>query len=326
MNLPDTGLIPERRSPFSDNVPGFQTALDSTSLGLFKECPKKYYYQMILGYQPKSLSVHLKFGLLYHYGLEVYDHARAEGKDKDTAVRDMVRAALEKSGERKDGVWFPWQSTDAFKNLWTLIRSLVWYVDYFQHSILRTVILANGKPAVELSFNFEAFELNGEVILLCGHMDRLVERSDQNNSGQAWVGDRKTTKNQLNDQFYRSFTPHNQFTLYSVAGKVVLNRAVEGVMVDAAQVATGFTRFGQRPVPRPAAVLDEWMRDTQLIVGQMYSCAVNQHWPMNDKSCGNYGGCAFAKVCGVAPSFRKAWLEADFAKWEWNPLSTRGDV
>lgn len=324
MNTPDASLIPERRSPFSANVPNFQFALDSTSLGLFKECPKKYHYQIILGYQPKGLNVHLKFGLLYHYGLEVFDHAKCEGADHDQAIVRMVRATLEKSGERIDGVWHPWQSPDVYKNMWTLIRSIVWCADHFKNAPLRTVILANGKPAVELSFNFEAMEVNGETILLCGHMDRLVEMVHA--PDVTWVGDRKTTKNQLNAQFYRSFTPHNQFTLYSVAGKVVLDKPVEGVLVDAAQIGVGFTRFGQHPVPRPTAVLDEWMRDTAIIVDQMYSCAVRDHWPMNDKSCGNYGGCAFAKVCGVAPSFRKAWLEADFAKWEWNPLSTRGDI
>lgn len=325
MNTPDATLIPERRSPFSANVPNFQFALDSTSLGLFKECPKKYYYQIILGYAPKGLNVHLKFGLLYHYAHEVFDHARAEGIDHDAATIRMIRATLLAAGERDEaGVFLPWRSQDDHKNLWTLIRSVVWSVDHFRNSPFQTVTLANGKPAVELSFNFEAFEVNGEIILLCGHMDRLVE--DANAPGPVWIGDRKTTKNQLNDQFFKGFTPHNQFSLYSVAGKVVLGRPTNGVLVDAAQVAVGFTRFAQRPAPRPQAVLDEWMRDTALIVDQMYRCAVSNHWPMNDKSCGNYGGCAFAKVCAVSPSFRQKWLEADFTKWEWNPLSTRGDI
>ncbi len=43
-------------------------------------------------------------------------------------------------------------------------------------------------------------------------------------------------------------------------------------------------------------------------------------------NCGNYGGCAFAKVCAVSPSHRKAWLESDFMHWHWDPTVARGDV
>ena len=61
----------------------------------------------------------------------------------------MVRFALNASGSRDaEGTWSSWESGDSYKNRYTLIRSLVWYVEENLYSAYQTVILANGKPAV----------------------------------------------------------------------------------------------------------------------------------------------------------------------------------
>jgi hypothetical protein len=53
-----------------------QYAWDSTSLGWLKTCPRLYQYSMLEGWRSRGESVHLKFGQLYHSGLELYDKAR----------------------------------------------------------------------------------------------------------------------------------------------------------------------------------------------------------------------------------------------------------
>ena len=66
-------------------------------------------------------------------------------------------------------------------NRLTLLRSVVWYLDQFEHDSLETVILQDGKPAVELSFrfltNYQA--PTGEPFLLCGHFDRVALFNDE---------------------------------------------------------------------------------------------------------------------------------------------------
>lgn len=311
-------------SMFSPTIPNFPIYWDSTMLGLLKECPRKFQYQIIDGFQPKGLSIHLRFGLLYHGGIEQYEHAKARGEDHEAAIRTMLRWTLEQSGERdENGVFIPWESGDSYKNRYTLIRSLIWHAEEYRDSNFETVILHDGKPAVELTFNFPAFEVEGETISLCGHLD-LLKR--QKGTKYVWVVDHKTTKSALNEQFYKSFTPHNQFTLYTIAGKVVLNDNCQGVLVSAAEIQVGSTRFGQRPIPRPAAVLDEWLHDTQSYVAQARHYALSNYWPMNDKSCTAYGGCPFRTVCAVSPSHRPAWLKQDFMPFHWDPLIARGDV
>lgn len=345
-------------SPFSPTLPRFQTSWDSTSLGWLKMCPRAYEYQMLEAWEPRSRGVHLEFGGWYAASLERYAHSRAAGESHDTASVKMIRWALENSGERvfspecvychgtgentlrRDeetefyqvcncGQWEPWSPRlpdgtphpdSNIKNRFTLIRSLVWNVEERLTSPFTTLILANGKPAVELSFNFAAFEIGEEVISLSGHLDEVVEAD-----GRTYIRDDKTTGSPLGAQYFQRYTPDNQMSLYSVAGKVILNRPIAGVLVKAAQILVGGTRFQTAQVTRPEAVLTEWLHDTQLWITQAKRYAEANYWPMQDKACYL---CPFKRICAVSPSHREAHLREDFVRRSvpWNPLASRGDI
>lgn len=309
-------------SSFSKVTPGLQLAVDSTSLGAFKECGRKYYYSIIQGYVPRAESVHLIFGLLYHAALERYDHARSAGQGHeealDTCLDWTLRATWNKELQR------PWLSDDANKNRMTLVRTVVWYLDqYGADDPLKTVQLANGKPAVELSFSFRLgqFTEQGEEYQLSGHMDRVVELA-----GNEYVLDRKTTKQTISPRFFQEFSPHNQFSLYTVAGKVAFHKPIKGLIVDAAQVAVTFSRFERQLVQRDDAQNAEWLVDLGYWLRQMEEYAKREYWPMNDKSCSMYGGCPYRGICAKSPDSRQQWLDSDFQRRIWNPLEKRGDI
>lgn len=331
-------------TPFSPTLPTFQTTWDSTSLGWLKSCPQLYRYQMIDQWSPKSKGIHLAFGGWYASGVELYARRRAEGLSHDEAVLAMVAWALEATGEfakcpecidethdlprlachicgGHGTVWTPWDSADPIKNRYTLLRSLVWNVDDRNLGPWRTMILSNGKPAVELNFKFPAFEVAGHTIHLAGHLDEIVLNTTA--PGQRWVKDDKTSKGQLDARYFSHFSPDNQMSLYTIAGKIITGEAMSGVLVRAAQIGVGFTRFATQPISRPPAVLAEWMEDTKWWIGQAHSMALANHWPKNDKHCNDFGGCPFQKVCSVSPSHRESWLQSDFVKREWNPLVER---
>ncbi len=145
----------------------------------------------------------------------------------------------------------------------------------------------------------------------------------QEADGSLWVRDDKTTRNALDANYFSRFTPDNQMSLYSYAGKIVLHEPIRGVLVKGAQMAVGFSRFRTAQVPRPKAVLDEWFAETRYWISQARQNAIDNIWPMNDKACFL---CAFKKVCAVSPSHRDAWLEADFTHREWNPTHARGNI
>jgi hypothetical protein len=299
--------MPTDRLSFRD---GYQFAWDSTSLTTFKECARKYYYKIVLGYSTRERSVHLDFGIALHSAYEYYHRCAAQGIDHEAALRDTVKQTLIDTAG--------WNPDDNYKNRKTLIRTIVWYLDERKDDPTQTVILANGKPAVELSFRFE---IPNTDFLYCGHMDRIA--SYQND---LYVFDYKSTKRALYTEYFDQFSPHNQMTGYTVGAKVTFHQPVKGVMIDAAQVGVGFSRFARGLAPRPDAVLDEWLSELAYWVKLAHGYAQADFWPMNESSCDKYFGCEFRRVCAKSPAQRKTWLEADYTKRLWDPLQIRGDI
>lgn len=316
----DTPAIP---SPWSPNIPNFLTYWNSSALGTLKECPALFNYTYVEQWQPASKGVHLAFGGWYAAGLEHYAKVRASGLSHDAASISMVRYVLAATWIDGAGWAPPPDHKDAsIKNRVNLIRSLIWNVEERLTSPFQTYIKSTGRAAVEESFLFHAFNIEGEDIHFAGHLDEIV----QDEGSGLWVRDDKTTKSALSQFYFTQFTPNNQMSLYSIAGKVVLGEPVRGVLVKAAQIGVNFTRFATAQVPRPQAVLDEWLLDSKQWISQARHYAITGHWPRNDKSCGNWGGCPFQKVCAVSPSHRAAWLAEDFVRAPpLNPLEQRGE-
>jgi len=311
----------EFNSSFSKKLPFMQLALDSTSIGAYKTCPKYYQYSIIEGWQSKELSPHLTFGLLLHAAREGYEKAKVAGLSHDDAIDQVLDFLLKATWDRDLGR--PWISQHNLKNRKTLIQTAIWYLDAkAKDDPLETVILSNGKPAVELSFRFDTgIKVGGEAIIACGHLDRLAKLNEH-----VYVPDIKTSSSEVNAKWLSQFSPHNQFSLYTVAGKVAFGFDVEGVIVDGIQVGVGFARFQRHLVGRDESTLSEYMGTFADVVEEMTRSAERQHWRMNDKACDMYGGCAFRQVCAKSPASREPLLKLQFAKRVWDPLQIRGDI
>lgn len=346
MNAIEPYVQKEVLSPF---LPGtnIQFAWDSTSLGWLKTCPRLYQYSMIDGWRGRGGSVHLDFGSWYHSALESYDRLRSQRYGHEEALYVVVRDLMEWTWIRPEteadvepgeehGRGHPWDSGHNLKTRETLVRSVIWYLEQFgTNDTCHTVQLANGKPAVELSFRLEmdwgprdprvAPGANPEMIayqyqpyVLSGHLDRVVEFQ-----GAYYVMDRKTSSTTIGSYYFDQYDPDNQMSLYSMAARVIYNTPVRGVIIDAAQIAVGFSRFTRGFTFRTEAQIEEWLAETKAWLQLAEGFAIQGHWPMNDKSCHQYGGCVFRKVCSKSPEVRHKFLESDFVKKQWNPLEPR---
>jgi len=296
----------ETPSPFTDI---YQYAWDATSLGWLKDCPRKYQYAMLEGWRAKKQAVALKFGLHYHRSLELYDRHIVAGMSKQDALREVVRTALvETQG---------WESDDTARNRVNLIRSIIWYIDEFYTDPLKTVILENGRPAVELSFkmNLEYKAPNGQPYMLTGHLDRIVEFGNG-----TYVTDRKTTGSTVGSYYFERFDLDNQMSLYTMAANVVFHTPVKGVILDAAQIAVGFTRFARGMTYRTPAQTNEWLSELPYWLKQAEHFAETGEYPMREPACML---CQYKGVCSKDPSVRQRFLESDFVREPWNPLKVR---
>jgi len=317
----------EAMPPASPFVKGtfLQYAWDSTSLGYLKTCPRLYYYHMICGYIAKDESIHLRFGSEYHAAIHDFEILRAGGISYDDALRETVRKLLLRIRD-----WDPDTSTKAgnYKNPKTLVQLVVDYFDNYRQDAAKTVILDNGRPAVELSFRYALdFGPLGHpdvAYLLCGHLDRVVDINDN-----IFVIDHKTTTASLGDYWFKQFAPNNQMTLYTFAGKVVLEAEIKGVCVEGAQIGLEqfTTKFARGFTYRSDDLIDEWLNDLEYHLNAAEAFAEAKHWPMNDTACDKFGGCRFRDVCSKNPSVREHYLKTDFIQLppesRWNPLATR---
>lgn len=350
INISSTHLTDtEVHSPYLPNT-HIQYAWDSTSLGYIKTCPRLYQYIMIEGWGSRDESIHLRFGIEYHTALQDYAVARAQGTEHEEAIRTTVRLL-----HRRVHDWVVDRNTRAgkYKNRETIASLVIDYLDHFSDDPAETFILADGKPAVELSFRFaldwgpQASQTHGSLeldedaakiaaldgdpgptmpaqpYLLSGHLDRVVNFADS-----LYVMDRKTSLSTLSGYYFNQWAPNNQMTLYTLAGKIMLNSPIKGVIIDAAQVLLEKPNSFQRGFTyRTDDQLDEWLVDLRHWLHSAETYATNGYWPQNDTACDKYGGCKFREVCSRSPQVREQYLKSSFDKLEpeerWNPLRAR---
>ena len=287
-----------------------QYAWDSTSLGWLKTCPRLYYYNMIQGYRSNDENDNLRFGIEYHQALEDYDKSRSVGIEHEDAVYDVIRALVFRIAD--------WHPSHKNKNRYFLVRTVVWYLDHYREDPAKAIIRKDGQPAVEVSFRFGLPEL-GPDFLICGHLDKVVEFNDC-----LFVLDHKTGVSTPGEYYFKQYDVNNQMTLYTLAGKVVLDAPVSGVMIDYMQVAIGFSRPVRDITYRTNDQLEEWIQDTKYWIGQAKQFAEQGYWPMNDTACFKYGGCPMLSICSKSPQVREKFLENDFHRRDpWNPLKVR---
>lgn len=337
MNIAPTNLTGAVQSPY---LPGtqIQYAWDSTSLGMFKTCPRLYQYVMLEGWGGKDESIHLRFGIEYHQALQEYDVSKFGGATHHEAMIVCVRNLL---GRVHD--WEVDEDTRAgkYKNRGSIVQLVIDYLDKFADDPAKTFVLEDGRPAVELSFRFELdwgptaaqIDVEPEILkessfspqpyLLSGHLDRVVDFQSS-----LYVMDRKTSLSTIGTYFFDQFSPSNQMTLYTLASQIILGSPVKGVIIDAAQVLLEKPNNFERGFTyRTPDQLEEWMQDLTQLLSLAEHYATQGYWPMNDTACGNYGGCKFRKICSKSPQVREKLLAGSFTKLapedRWNPLKPR---
>lgn len=308
-------------SSFSSIEPLLQIAHDSTSIKAGTKCWRYYKYSIIDGYGLAGPdNDHLVFGKVFHAATELYDRLRARGADHNDAVRGATRYALVSTWDFE--LNRPWVSEESTKSRDTLLRTIILYLDKYKDSHLETLILSDGRPAVELSFriDIEIKAPTGEHYLLCGHIDKGVIWNDT-----VRITDKKTTKYALDDSYFKQFTPDIQMSVYPFAGKIIFKSEIDGMIIDAAQILVNGSRFRRSLIDRSEAQLDEWFTGFLTYLKELERNIDANDWPMRETSCG-FGRmqCAFRPVCSSDPSMRQEILDQFYKKRKtWDPLVPR---
>ena len=336
MSLDDklpAALKAEAPSPF---LPGtsVQFAWDSVSLTSFLSCPRQYQYRILEGRVPSnpSFAIALVFGIQFHTGMELYHKERAKGFDHQQAVFTTVKLLLASPhtaslprdedidqmasnlDDLDDGITYRNSRT---RTVYHLIRAVVWYLDQYENDPLQTHILANGLPAVELSFRLPlpGVDVAGQPLILCGHIDRVVDFN-----GFLHPSDYKTTKS-ISRQFFEMFDLSHQLTGYITAGQAILEHPMKSAIVDAIALQVGGVKFGRHFSHRSAGHLSEYARLLSHVSWLAQHYAEQSYYPMNTSAC---YFCEYKGVCAQTPTARERVLNLHWKKAPgWNPLQNR---
>lgn len=316
---------------WSQKNPYLQLAVDATSIASFEQCPRRYYYEMILGRKRRS-NKHTEFGHFLHGAYEVYDDQIAKGASKDDALDFALHHLLA-------ATWLngaPWQTDDPKKNRHTLIRALIWYADE-QHETdgVRPYRFASGKTATEVSFRVPLpFQTRAqENFILCGHLDGLCTFGNE-----TFIRERKTTGSTVDARYMHGYAPNVQIDTYDLAGHLLFpDLKLSGVLMDVTQTAVTFARFMRQPLYHTPRQREEWLNDLGNILGALEHYAYEAEieaasdgepanaFPMRRASCNNFGGCPYRSVCSLDPTQRARVLadESQFETRRWDPMEER---
>ena len=285
------------------NSAGVQTRVNASTFQVFKACPRKYLYEVLLGIAKPESDPHLRFGTLIHAAKALYETNKARGASHDLALQGAFRYLLSETWDEK--LAKPGFTDDPLKNRATLLRTFVWYCDQYRDDTCETVVLPSGRPAVELGFEFASgVGSEGEEITFVGTLDRIVRFN-----GAVYIADTKTSSN-AKYLTARNYTPDGQFSLYACAAMVCFGIEADGVVLDGIEVSVNSTAFKREIVPRPREVLEEWLTDARVHLRRLSDAFARDEWPQNDAACGLYGGCRFRSVCGASPAERRDLLLA----------------
>lgn len=322
-----------QRLSYHAKSPWLQHTWDSSSLGTYLRCPRRYFYQNICGLAPLSTSVDLFFGTLVHKGMEVY-HITKLSHTHQHAQAMAIREILEHSWKENKGKH--WRSHSNNKNLWNALRAIIYHTETFHlEPDSRTAVIGESLLAIELPFQFDLeVEVNGKTtpVTYCGHMDRVIDSG----SGR-WVVDYKTTTKTLNAGYFDGYQPSTQLPGYAVAAKIVFHEPVQGVIIDAFQIGVDFVRCGRGHILLGEEKADEWLHNASSWIGSAMSIGerllgqaddtttlseiidkLSPAYPMNTESCFI---CPFKVVCASTPSVRKHLLENSYQLHLWDPLA-----
>lgn len=263
---------------------------DSTKLKTYMDCPRKYFYEYILGWRPEGGNIHLIFGSAIH---EAFEILLQEGYGLD--IVNKAFAAFEKSyfaevDKSKDD--HPTKNASkAFNALWEYVQTYA-TVDNFSDvrtEIAGTVPINNED---EMSFRIDAIIKDADGIYVMDHK----------------------TASRLSEQWTNQWTLSMQLGLYIHVLYCLYDKEdVWGAKINGIVLTKKSVDLCRVPVKKsPAQMLqwlynvNEWMtrlkQDWLRLEASTPSHAVMQAFGMNTESCTKYFGCPYLPYCTSWPN------------------------
>lgn len=287
------GLVPKRPS-----------ALDSSALKDFADCPSLYYLRHVLGLKLKSRDpqddAKFDYGTVWH---------RVQHRWHDTKSQVEALKAVE-----------PWpssimaESDKHGRSKQRLIKSFFDYAEKYKDDDLDYEDLRSEQY-------FEVYDSEYDI-KWSGIIDR-IKRRKRNKKIVIW--DFKTTSN-MGVHFFDQYEFSFQLPGYIWASSQFLTEPADELVLDVLYTLKSKVEYFRRTIRYSPATIAEWRRNTKLVLDRLYYMLDNhlydpEAWHKNWNQCTRYGICQFSRVHFATPEgdSRLVTLMNDYVEDRWDP-------
>lgn len=268
--------------------------IDSTMISCFRACPRRFYYEFILGLRPSAVSVDLHAGGCFATALERYYQAiYVEGTSNDVALQRSLGAYLTAWGDfepikdtpkTKERVW---EAVEEYFHMWSP-----------QTDPVQPYRDPTGKPAMEFTFGIplepeENFPLHpsGSPFIYSGRFDMLGVKN-----GRTRWRDEKTTKS-IGASWSEQWDLRSQFLGYTWALQKSGIKCDGGVVRGIGILKTKITVVEAEKVYSDVLIA-RWYEQLRRDLWRIRKMWDEGYWDYNlADACTSYGGCAFRMPC-----------------------------
>lgn len=272
---------------------------DSTGMKTFKECDRKYFYRIVLGFAPRKeqYQTNLDWGSVRHKFREVLEQTQSLSE----AMKAAMAVKIEPDAQKKYLFMLDKRRLLEMLNL----DFEKWEQEKAQGKI--KVLYIEQPINVQLP----------DGTFSAGRIDQGVEWA-----GQIWDRDFKTSSKDIT-LFAKQKDPDDQATRYIYMLSKLHGKLIGGIIFDVIQnTDTIKSKPYNHLVTKTQSQLNQWEKEQVQINRQL---AVNRQedlWPMKEHNC---AWCPFTWVCRMPnETAQMAKLESDYVKRPWD-LTKVGD-
>ena len=294
---------------------------DNTKRHAFVECRRKYYFQYVKNYKTFYGSNALRYGLVWHAGMEAYyENVKQKGFSKDgTAIQEAFNAMKKE-----------WDEASAKENFYSDYRTLencfnsfLQYIQHFNSDEMMLKVLNTEEPfkilmKPENDLEYKLFK-DLKEFHFTGKIDMEIELN-----GRMWINEHKTTGQPLDTQVTRLNRSAQVMGYFYAKGRINRGeRNPDGVLMTihhlSARKSTAKGKEGEygtpkidfRRVPQVFSENDiqQWRMAFMSTALDIQIETERNLWPMCHDACFNFGTCPFLQICEQNSSIDDIWLD-----------------
>jgi len=289
----------------------FPRVISSSLRESFSRCPKKFYWDTIIGLTPKETSVHLTAGAAYAAAVEALRKEYYTTGDYDKAVALGLEALIKTYGPFDPPEY---ETKTLERTIAAYVEHLVQYPPATDHC--RPTMGTHG-PRVEFSFTLELpipHPVTKEPILFSARFDQLAEFN-----GALFVFDDKTTGS-ISKYWRQQWDLRSQLTGYvhcarehgyDVVGAIIRGMAILKTKCNTQEAITH----------RPQWMIDRWKERLIYDVERMVDLWNRGYWPNQGEEnggCTTYGLCNFFTLCTAQEP--EHYIDVNYTRERWDPV------